>query len=127
MSQRRAIWFCKDGQVAERGKVRVRKNVGSIGQETRRMSAMLLQQILALPDVSERSMFGMRALYRDGVIFAMLPDKRLVEGPNTIAVKLPSKAPESGKRWRLFDILREDDINAAISLLVRAHKEAKAA
>jgi len=51
----------------------------------RRISALIGDEILRWPEVTERPMFGMRAFYRKGVVFALLPDKRTMDRPNSIA------------------------------------------
>jgi hypothetical protein len=48
--------------------------------EFRRISAMLADEVLTWPGVTVQPMFGMRALYRDGTVFALLPETRTI-GP----------------------------------------------
>ncbi|MGD1072262.1 MAG: hypothetical protein ABSB15_19220 [Bryobacteraceae bacterium] len=71
----------------------------------------------ALPDVSQRMMFGMRAFYRNTVIFAMLPDKHAIERPRAIAYKLDGK-------WELFDLESEHDVTGALACLNGAFEKA---
>ena len=53
----------------------------------KRFSVLLAEELANWPGVTMRPMFGLRAVYRDGVIFAMLPDKRSFEVPDGIAYK----------------------------------------
>ena len=57
----------------KRGK---RPKLVPVSEEMRRICEMLARELLRWPDVSMRSMFGMRAVYRGKEVFAMLPDRR---------------------------------------------------
>lgn len=80
-----------------------------------RLSALLAEELGNWPGVTTRPMFGLRAVYRKGVIFAMLPDKRSFEIPDGIAYK------ESGK-WRVFGVEDERGIAAALGVLEKAYQ-----
>jgi hypothetical protein len=83
----------------------------------RHLCALLAREILRWPDVVARPMFGMRAFYRGSVIFAMLPGKRAMETPRSIAYKLLHK-------WRAFELQDGRDIDSALARLDRAYARA---
>lgn len=77
-------------------------------------------------------MFGMIALYRDSVIFAVLPKTRAAETPLSLLVKLPqtrnerlARASGPGAGWMTFEMTSEDDIAVALRWLQRAYEKAK--
>ena len=79
-----------------------------------RLSALLGEELGNWPGVTTRPMFGLRAVYRNGVIFAMLPDKRSFEIPDGIAYK-------EGGKWRVFEVGDEGRIAAALGVLEKAY------
>jgi hypothetical protein len=93
----------------------------------RRLSALLGDELLRWPDVSERPMFGMRAFYRKDTVFALLPAARTMDRPNSIAYKLADKdaSVREGRKWRLFDIEDESGIKDALRVLDEAYCKAK--
>ncbi len=94
--------------------------------EMRRLAALLGEELLRWPDVSERPMFGMRAFYRRDTVFALLPAARTMDRPNSIAYKLADKdrTVREGKKWRLFDIENESGITEALQVLDEAYCKA---
>ncbi|HTZ90179.1 MAG TPA: hypothetical protein VMA71_07555 [Alloacidobacterium sp.] len=95
----------------------------------RRLSALLGEEMLRWQDVNERPMFGMRAFYRKGAIFALLPAARTMDRPNSIAYKLADedRTTREGRKWRLFDIEDESAITEALQVLDEAYCKAKKA
>ena len=83
----------------------------------RRACALLAEEISGWPEVSMRPMFGLRAVYRNGVIFAMLPDKRALESPTAIAYK-------EGGKWVLFEVGDENDLGRALAVIEMAYVRA---
>ncbi len=81
----------------------------------KRASTLLAAELTDWPDVSTRPMFGLRAVYHKGVIFAMLPDKRCFESPGGIAYK------ERGK-WQVFEVGDEREIGKALVVLEEAYR-----
>jgi len=73
-------------------------------EEMRRVSALLERELLSWPGVTSKPMFGMRAVYRRDTIFAMLPDKRMLENPGAIAYKLHAGEKREGQKWRLAEL-----------------------
>ena len=84
-------------------------------EETRRAAALLAEELLSWPGVTERPMFGMRCFYRSGIVFAMLPDKRALERPDAIGYK-------QGGKWLLHTL--DDNLNAAVATLQLASEAA---
>ena len=102
-----------------------RPRLAPVSEEMRYLCVLLAQELLRWPNVNTRSMFGMCAIYRDTVVFAMLPDKRSLESPNAIAYKLPGRAQTSeGEKWRLFELKDERDIDRALVCLDEAYTRA---
>ena len=97
-----------------------RPKLPPVSEQMKHISAMLEQELLGWPGVSARPMFGMRALYRESTIFAMLPGKRALESPNAIAYKLPGRA----EKWHLIELEDERDLSAALACLDRAYQRA---
>jgi hypothetical protein len=83
----------------------------------RRACALLAEEISGWPDVSMRLMFGFRAVYRSGVIFAMLPDKRALESAGAIAYK-------EGGKWRLFEVGDGHGLAGALRAVGKAYEKA---
>jgi hypothetical protein len=102
-----------------------RPALAPVPEEMKRIVVLLAQELLRWPDVSARPMFGLRAFYRGVVVFAMLPDKRALESPKTIAYKLPDgpQSREAGK-WQLFELENENDIVHALARLDKAYTRA---
>jgi hypothetical protein len=94
-----------------------RPRLPSPSEEMRRRSALLAQELANWPDIATRPMFGLRAFYRKGVIFAMLPEKRAFEIPNGIAYK------EAGK-WKVFDLENDQRAGRALAILEQAYARA---
>lgn len=96
-----------------------------VSEETKHICKLLEQELLRWPDVSARSMFGLRAFYRGAAVFAMLPDKRALESPKAIAYKMPDASRRrEGEKWQLFELKNERDIDHALALLDRAYRRA---
>ena len=83
----------------------------------KRTSVLLAEELANWPGVTMRPMFGLRAIYRDGVIFGMLPDKRSFEIPDGIAYKKDGK-------WTVFDAGDERGIAKALGVLEKAYRKA---
>lgn len=86
---------------------------------------LLVEELVHWPDVRVQTMFGMRALYRSTVVFAMLPDKRALGSPTAIANKLPAGARKrEGQKWRLFELEEDSDLANALACLDKAYRNA---
>jgi hypothetical protein len=94
-----------------------------LSDEMRHVCALIDSEISQWRDVTARSMFGFRAYYRKGVIFALLPETRALETPESIAYKLPEGGPE-GKKWISWETHGPETVHAALALLERAYTAA---
>jgi hypothetical protein len=94
-----------------------------LSDEMRHVCALIDGEISEWPNVTARLMFGFRAYYRKGVIFALLPETRALETPESIAYKLPEGARE-GKKWISWETHGPESVHAALALLERAYTAA---
>jgi hypothetical protein len=78
----------------------------------------LAEEVAGWPDVSTRPMFGLRAIYRKKVIFALLPEKRALESLTAIWYK------QEGK-WVSFEVRDENDMGRALAVIEKAYGRAK--
>jgi TfoX/Sxy family transcriptional regulator of competence genes len=102
-----------------------RAKFARISEEMRRLSVLLEEELLQWPDVSARSMFGMRAMYRGEIIFALLPKTKMIERSNAIACKFAgSQINRKGKQWQLFHMENEKSLAEALQILHQAHHKA---
>jgi hypothetical protein len=97
-----------------------------VSEEMRRICEMLARELLCWPDVNMRPMFGMRAVYRRKVVFAMLPDKRALENPKAIAYKRFEVQSKENEKWKLFELENEENIGRALIHLDKAYRKAVA-
>lgn len=95
-------------------RARTRPKMIPVSEGMRRVYALVGEELLGWPEVSTRLMFGFRAVYRRGVVFAMLPDKRSLEVPNSIAYK-------DGETWKSFEMENEAGIGGALVVLEKAY------
>jgi hypothetical protein len=95
-------------------RARTRPKLPPVSEEVRHVSAMLAREVLAWPGVTSKLMFGFRALYRDGAVFAMLPDKRSLEVADSLAFK-------EGGEWKSFAV---GDAGGALKALEKAYEDA---
>ena len=93
-----------------------RPKLPPVSEEMRRTFALLAEEVATWPEVSMKLMFGFRAVYRGGAIFAMLPDKRSLEVADAIAYK-------KGGEWVSFEV-KEEEIRGAIAVLEKAYERA---
>src|SRR5713101_3511897 len=95
-----------------------------VSEEMRRICELLARELLRWPNVSMRPMFGMRAVYREKVVFAMLPDKRALENPKAIAYKRFEVRGKDAEKWKLFELENEEHIAGALVHLDMAYRKA---
>lgn len=94
-------------------------------EEMQRWSALLMEEMKRWPETRFSRMFGMVSVYRDDVIFALLPGTRALNKPNEMATKLSHPAKTEGGKWRSFAVQKEDDLKAALEELDMAYQAAK--
>ncbi len=93
---------------------RTRPKMPPVSEEMKRTFTLLAEEVARWPEVTTRLMFGVRAMYRAGVIFAMLPDRRSLETPDAVAYK------KTGK-WLKFEVKGDDGIGSALAVLEKAY------
>jgi hypothetical protein len=106
------------------GERRKRPKLVPVSEEMRRICELLARELLRWPEVSLRPMFGMRAVYRGKVVFAMLPDKRALEDPKAIAYKRFEVQGKDAEKWKLFELENEEHIGSALVYLDKAYRKA---
>lgn len=95
-----------------------RAKLPPVSEAMRRTFSLLAEEVRGWPGVTTKLMFGFRAVYRNGVIFAMLPDKRSLEVADAIAYK-------AGGEWKAFEVKSEHGIGAALGVLEKAYERAE--
>jgi hypothetical protein len=95
-----------------------------LSDEMRHVCHLIDGEISQWPDVTARSMFGFRAYYRKGVIFALLPETQALETPTSIAYKLADGDVREGEKWISFETAGPESVRAAVVLLQQAHMAA---
>jgi hypothetical protein len=98
-----------------------------VSDEMRHVCALMDGEISRWPDVTARSMFGFRAYYREGVIFALLPETRSLDTPGSIAYKLAADGAREGEKWISYETQGPESVRAALALLDRAYMAARQA
>jgi hypothetical protein len=103
-----------------------RKRFGNAkpSEEMRHLCALIDGEISQWPEVTARSMFGFRAYYRRGVIFALLPETRALETPNSIAYKLENGGAREGEKWIFCETDGPENVRAALAVLDQAYRAA---
>jgi hypothetical protein len=95
-----------------------RPELPPVSDAMRRTFAVIAEEVAKWPGVSTKLMFGLRAIYCDGMVFAMLPDKRSLEVPDSIAYK------DRGE-WKSFEVKSEAEIGGALAVLEKAYATAR--
>jgi TfoX/Sxy family transcriptional regulator of competence genes len=95
----------------------------ALSDEMRHVCALMDGEISQWPDVTARSMFGFRAYYRSGVIFALFPQKRALETPESIAYKL-QEGGRDGKKWISYETHGPEGVHATLVILEQAYRAA---
>ncbi len=93
-------------------------------EEMRHVCGLIDGEISQWPEVMARSMFGFRAYYRRDVIFALLPETRALETPNSIAYKLQTVGAREGAKWIFCETDGPASVRPALALLDRAYRTA---
>ena len=79
----------------------------------RHVVASIGAEVATWPEVTTRPMFGIRAVYRKGIVFAMLPEKRSLEVADSIAYK--------DSAWK-FVVIEAGDTRDAMKALRKAYR-----
>jgi hypothetical protein len=112
--------------------MRERPKLPKIGEEIKRWSGLIGDELATWPRVSSKPMFGMTAFYRGKHIFAALPRTRAAGTDRALLVKLPRvKHPRlkgsigPGAGWVSFELEAESDIADALTWLAKAYERAR--
>jgi hypothetical protein len=89
-----------------------------VSQEVREWCSILEQEMMRWPGVKVSHMFGTLAFHRRKVMFAMLPDKRSLDGSTAISFR-----GEAETDWQTFELAHRDLVGTALSLLGQAYKD----
>src|ERR1700722_7865725 len=92
--------------------------------EIREWCSILEQEMMHWPGVKKSHIFGTRAFYHRKVMFAMLPDKRTLEGSNAISFITSSQGDENRiPNWQTFELKDRNHIQTALTSLERAYRD----
>jgi hypothetical protein len=92
-----------------------------LSEEMRHLCALIEGELLQWPEVTTRPMFGFRACYRKGVIFALLPWTRTLETPESIAYKLTADGGREGEKWMSYETHGPESVRSALVVLDQAY------
>jgi hypothetical protein len=113
--------------------MRERPKLPKIGEEIRRWSGLIGDELATWPRVTSKPMFGMTAYYRGKHIFAALPRTRAAGTDRSLLIKLPrvkdrrlKGASGPGAGWVTFELEAESDIAEALTWLAKAYERAGA-
>ena len=113
--------------------MRERPKLPKIGEEIKRWSGLIGDELATWPRVTSKPMFGMTAFYRGKYIFAALPRTRAAGTDRSLLIKLPrvkharlrgGRGPGAG--WVTFELEAESDIAEALTWLAKAYVRARA-
>jgi hypothetical protein len=113
-----------------------------ISEEMKAWSAMLAGEINSLPAISTKPMFGFLSFYRNGKIFAALPQTRGFSSSSSMIVRFNPIPPAllkraqgdprmdtntrvPGKGWFSFELNSQEDMRDALWWLNQAYECAK--
>jgi hypothetical protein len=118
----------------------------------RQWAEALAAEVQQWPGVTLKNAFGMRLLYRKGVVFAALPSTRALYEEDAILIKFMTppaklanriaaeprfvgtmeqrmtkthKSAGESKRWRIFRIREDADVHRAIEWMAEAYQVAR--
>jgi hypothetical protein len=86
-------------------------------QETREWCSILEQEMMRWPGVKVSHMFGTLAFYHRKVMFAMLPEKRSLDGSTAISFR------GAETDWQTFQLVHGDLVGTALSFLGQAYQD----
>jgi hypothetical protein len=95
-----------------------------VSDDMRHLCALIEGELLQWPEVTTRPMFGFRACYRKGAIFALLPWTRALETPESIAYKLTADGVREGENWISYETHGPESARSVLALLDRAYAAA---
>lgn len=95
-----------------------------VSDEMREWCSILGKEMKRWPGVKVSHLFGTLAFHHRKVMFAMLPEKRSVDGFSAISFRASANG-RNGQDvdWRTFELTDPERINDAILLLDKAYRE----
>ena len=87
-------------------------------KEIRELCLVLEREMMHWPGVKMSHIFGTHAFYRRKILFAILPDKRSLDGSTAISFRTPLE----DAAWHSFDLDGPALLGEALSLLTEAYK-----
>src|ERR1700749_3686707 len=95
-----------------------------VSEEMREWCSILAEEMKQWPGVKVSHLFGTVAFHRRKIMFAMLPDKRSVEGSSAILFRAHVNGTNArGADWQTFELTKPEMVTDAITLLDKAYKE----
>ena len=91
-------------------------------KEVRELCFVLEQEMMHWPGVKMSHIFGTHAFYRRKILFAILPDKRGLDGSSAISFRTPPEDPNGDAAWHSFELEGPDLLGEALFLLAAAYK-----
>jgi hypothetical protein len=92
--------------------------------EIREWCSILEQEMMHWPGVKKSHVFGTRAFYHRKVMFAMLPDRRTLDGSTAISFLASSKDDQDRlPDWQTFELNDRNLIKTALTSLEKAYKD----
>jgi hypothetical protein len=112
-----------------------------ISEEMKQWSAMLASELHSLPGITTKSMFGFLFFYRNGKVFAALPQTRGFSSASSLIVKFDPMSPAllkraqgdprmdtntriPGKGWFSFELSSKTDLRDALFWLNHSYEAA---
>ena len=94
--------------------------------EMRDCCSLLSHEMLHWPGVKMFHLFGTCAFYHRKVMFAMLPDKRCLDGERTITF-LQSDRDEADPQqsWQTFELTTRAKVDDALASLEKAYRDSQ--
>ena len=92
--------------------------------EIREWCSILEQEMMHWPGVKKSHVFGTRAFYHRKVMFAMLPDRRTLDGSTAISFIASFKDDQDRlPDWQTFELNDRNLIKTALASLEKAYKD----
>ena len=89
----------------------------------RECCSLLSEEMLHWPGVKMYHLFGTCAFYHRKVMFAMLPDKRSLDGTHAISFKAAAVENDgSDGNWQTFDVTDRHMLSDALDSLKQAYR-----
>ena len=124
-----------------RGETRQREQLPPVSEQMKAWCTALAAELREWPQVTQKSFFGVTALYRGKTMFGLLPRTRSIFKGNAVAFRIHAanrslqslieKDPrisafdKDKARWFTFELSRDTDLHDALDYLGRAFAAAR--